>query len=308
MTTLLPTPGRRDRIVRGHRPDGPVTPDAAAPGLAAPIWRGLLEHRGARVGLVLAAALGLVAIVGPLLAADPNTPDYLNQLRPPSAAHPLGTDEAGRDLLARTVAATSTSLGAAVLVFAISTVVGLVLGVVAGSAGGILDVVVARVTDVLLGLPGLVLTLAVVGVLGPGFMNLVLAMTVTGWAGLARLARAVAAGADRRPDVIAARMAGASQRRVALDHVVPAAARQVAIAATLGLGDTVLALSALSFLGLGAQPPTAEWGNMLSTARDTLVVAPYQIIGPSAGLVLTVLSATLISEALRDVTDPGNRR
>lgn len=284
----------------------PAPPPVA--GAAEPVRRALWAHRGARVGLFIGAGLLLVAVVGPALTADPDRPDYSSQLLGPSTTHLLGTDEAGRDLLARTVAAASASLGAALLVFTISTVVGLVAGVVAGSAGGLVYTVLARVTDTLLGLPGLVLTLAVVGVVGPGFMNLVLAMTVTGWAGLARLARAVAAGAHADPHVIAARMAGASRLRVALDHVVPAAATQVVIAATLGLGDTVLALSGLSFLGLGAQPPTAEWGNMLSSARETLVVAPHQIIGPSAGIVLTVLSATLISEALRDVTDPGSRR
>lgn len=269
------------------------------------VWRALLRRPAARVGLALAAALALAALLGPPLAADPDLPDYADQLAAPSAAHPLGTDQSGRDLLARSLAGAQTSLGAALLVMSIAAAVGLVVGTVAGSVGGRVDAVLTRLTDVLLGLPSLVLTLAVVGVLGPGFWNLVLAMSATSWAGLARLARSVARGSDRRPDVVAARMAGVGRVRVALGHVLPAAASQVTVAATLGLGETVLALGGLSFLGLGAQPPTAEWGNMLATGRATFAFAPWQLIGPGVGLVLTVTAAALISDALRDVTDPG---
>ena len=271
------------------------------------VWRALLARPAARTGLVLAAVLALVALAGPLLVPDPDLPDYADQLAPPSAEHWLGTDESGRDLLARSIAGARTSLGAALLVMTIAAVIGLVVGTVAGTFGGVVDAVLTRVTDVLLGLPTLVLTLAVVAVLGPGFANLVLAMSVTSWAWLARLARSVARGSERRPDVIAARMAGAGRLRVALGHVLPAAATQVAVAATLGLGETVLALGGLSFLGLGAQPPTAEWGNMLATGRTTFAYAPWQLVGPGLGLVLSVTAAALVSDALRDAADPGRR-
>ncbi|MBM9466574.1 ABC transporter permease [Nakamurella leprariae] len=271
------------------------------------LWRGLWRHREGRIGLLLGGVLLLVAAFGPLLTADPNATDYANQLQGPSGAHWLGTDRAGRDLVARTVAGAQASLGAALLVMAISTAVGLLVGVIAGSAGGAVDAVLTRITDILLGLPGLVMTLALVGLLGPGFVNLVLAMSISSWAGLARLARAVARSSGSRPDVLAARMAGAGRIRIAVGHVLPAAAGQVLVAATLGLGEIVLALGGLSFLGLGAQPPTAEWGNMLASARETLASAPHQLIGPGLGLVLTVLAATLVSDALRDVTDLGNR-
>ncbi|MCW0215734.1 MAG: ABC transporter permease [Pseudonocardia sp.] len=269
------------------------------------VWRALLRRPAARVGLALAMVLVLLALVGPWFVPDPNLPDYTDQLAAPSASHPFGTDQAGRDLLARSVVGAQASLGAALLVMTIAAAVGLIVGTLAGAVGGIVDTVLTRATDVLLGLPALVLTLAVVGVLGPGFWNLVLAMSATSWAGLARLARSVARGSARRPDVVAARMAGIGPIRTTIGHVVPAATSQVLVAATLGLGETVLALGGLSFLGLGAQPPTAEWGNMLSDGRNTFAYAPWQLIGPGLGLILSVTAAALISDALRDATDPG---
>ncbi|WP_433497083.1 ABC transporter permease [Sphaerimonospora sp. CA-214678] len=285
------------------RPEVPAPPPAVRS-----VWPALLRRPAARVGLTLAAVLALAAFLGPLLTVDPDVPDYATKLAPPSSAHWLGTDHAGRDLLARTLAGARTSLGAALLVMTIAGVVGLLVGTLAGAIGGVVDTVLTRATDVLLGLPSLVLTLAVVGVLGPGFWNLVLAMSATSWAGLARLARSVARGSMRRPDVLAARMAGVGSVRSIAGHVVPNVASQVVVAATLGLGEAVLALGGLSFLGLGAQPPTSEWGTMLATGRETFAYAPWQLLGPGLGLVLSVAAAALISDALRDVTDPGRAK
>lgn len=272
-----------------------------------PLWHDLLARPAARVGLALGLVLVLAAAVGPLFLPHPDVPDYTDQLAAPGAAHWLGTDQSGRDLLARTLAGARTSLGAAVLVMAIAATVGLLVGTIAGALGGVVDTVLTRATDILLGLPSLVLTLAVVGVLGPGYTNLVLAMAATSWAGIARLARSVARGATTRPDVVAARMAGVGPVAAIVRHVLPGVAVQVAVAATLGLGETVLALGGLSFLGLGAQPPTAEWGTMLAAGRDTFAYAPWQLIGPGLGLVLSVAAATLVGDALRDVTDPTRR-
>lgn len=289
---------------------GILTP-AAPPvlrGLDGRTTRALLASPAARAGLTMAAVLLVAAVVGPWVLPDPDLPDYTRQLAPPSPGNLLGTDHAGRDLLARSVAGARSSLGAAVAVMVLSAVVGIVVGTLAGAVGGALDTVLTRATDVMLGLPTLVLTLAVVGVLGPGHLNLVLAMVVTSWASLARLARSVAQGARHRPDVVAARMAGVGPVRAVLTHVVPGVTAQVSVAATLGLGDAVLLLAGLSFLGLGAQPPTAEWGTMLAAGRETFAFAPWQLIGPGAGLVLAVAAATLVSDALRDVTDPRGHR
>lgn len=269
------------------------------------LWQRLRRRPAAWIGLALAVALAVVALVGPWFLPDPDLPDYARQLVAPGPEHWLGTDQSGRDLMARTVAGAGTSLGAAAVVVALSAVTGLVLGTLAGVLGGIVDTVVTRVVDVLLGLPSLVITLAIVGVLGPGFTNLVLAIALTMWAQPARIARSVARAAAERPDVVAARMAGIPPVRAALSHVLPDAGLHVLVVATLGLADAVVALGSLSFLGMGAQPPTAEWGSMLATSRDTFAYAPWQLVGPAAGLVLAVAAASLIGDALRDAADPG---
>jgi ABC-type dipeptide/oligopeptide/nickel transport system permease subunit len=279
--------------------------DADAPLATAGLGRRLLAHRGFLVGAILAVLLLALTFIGPLLTHDPNATDYAHQLLSPGSAHWLGTDGAGRDEFARTVAGARTSLGAALLVFVISTGVGVLVGVVAGLAGGPVDLVLSRIIDLLLGLPSLVLALAVVGALGPGFSHLVLAMAITGWAGLAKLSRAYTLGAPNRPDVLAARMAGIPMYRIAVGHVLPGVISQALIAATLLLGDTILGLAGLSFLGLGVQPPTAEWGAMLNEARADLTIAPWLLIGPGVGIIAAVTAATLISDALRDSSDPG---
>ncbi len=268
------------------------------------LWQRFQHRPAARIGLALAVLLAVLALVGPWLLPDPDLPDYTRQLAAPGPEHWLGTDQSGRDLLSRTVAGAGTSLGAAVLVMALAAGVGLVLGTLAGVLGGIVDAVVTRLVDVLLGLPALVITLALVGVLGPGFANLVLAIALTMWAQPARIARSIARGAADRPDVVAARMAGIPPVRAALAHVLPDAGLHVLVVATLGLADAVVSLGALSFLGMGAQPPTAEWGSMLATSRDTFAYAPWQLVGPAAGLVLAVAAASLIGDALRDAADP----
>ena len=222
------------------------------------LLRTLSRHWGFRVGALLAVMLAALALIGPLLAHGPNVTDYANQLASPGTRHWLGTDSAGRDEFARTVAGARTTLGAAILVFALTTVIGITVGTAAGFLGGIFDACVSRLIDLLLGLPSLVLALAVVGVLGPGFSHLILAMTITGWAGLAKVSRSYTIGARQRPDVTAARMAGISTARIFAGHVLPGAAVQALIAATLGLGDTILGLAGLrsSASACNRQPPS----------------------------------------------------
>jgi ABC-type dipeptide/oligopeptide/nickel transport system permease subunit len=285
-------------------PGAGAVPDAdAAP--SARLLRSLARHWGFRCGAVLAVLLAALALIGPFLAHGPDVTDYANQLAAPSAAHWLGTDGAGRDEFARTVAGARTTLGAALLVFSLTTVIGIAVGTAAGFLGGIVDACVSRVIDLLLGLPSLVLALAVVGALGPGFSHLVLAVTVTGWAGLAKLSRGYTTGARHRPDITAATMAGVREIRILAGHVLPGVTVQALIAATLGLGDTILGLAGLSFLGLGVQPPTAEWGSMLNDSQLYDTVAAWLVIGPGLGIIAAVTAATLISDALRDCTDPG---
>lgn len=276
---------------------------AASRELAPRLWSRLRRHGGFRIGAGGIVLLFAVALVGPMLVGDPNATDYRNQLASPSGAHWFGTDGNGRDLLARTVHAAGVSMQAALIVFVITTTIGLLLGVSSGLVGGWYDTVVSRFCDVMLGLPSLVLALAIVGALGPGFGNLILAMSLSGWAGLTKLARTLSMGARHRLDIMVARMAGVGRARIALTHVLPGVLAHTLIAATLGFGETILALAGLSFLGLGVQPPTAEWGSMLNESRLDLMVAPWLLLGPGIGLVLAVTSVTLVSDALRDSAD-----
>ncbi len=270
---------------------------------AATVSARLLRHSGFRTGVASLGILGVLVLIGQLVLGDPNATDYQNQLAPPSGKHWLGTDAMGRDMLARTVHGAQVSFRAATIIFVVTTIVGLLVGVLAGLLGSWFDQLASRICDVMLGLPSLILAMAIVGALGPGFGNLVLAMSLTGWAGSAKLARSIALEARMRPDVIAARMAGVPGIRIAIGHVLPGVSLQVLIAATLGLGEIILGLAGLSFLGLGVQPPTAEWGSMLNESRVDLMVAPWLLMGPGAGLVITVTSVTLISDALRDSAD-----
>lgn len=285
--------------------DKPPEPTKSA---VVPLSRRLLAHPGFLVGMGGVIVLAAIALIGPLLVGDPDTTRYAQQLHVPSTEFWLGTDSNGRDMLARTVHGARVSFEAALIVFSVTTALGIAIGVPAGLIGGRLDVLVCRACDVMLGLPSLIMALAIVGALGPGLANLVLAMSLTGWAGLARLSRALAISSRHRTDVMAARMAGISESRIAFGHVLPGVIAHSLIAATLGLGETILGLAGLSFLGLGVQPPTAEWGSMLNETRIDLSVAPWLLLGPGLGLVIVVISVTLISDALRDCVDVGEIR
>ncbi|MFB9903367.1 ABC transporter permease [Allokutzneria oryzae] len=252
------------------------------------------------LGTGLAALLGVLAIVVPLLTPDPNATDYGSKLAAPSWAHLLGTDQAGRDVLARTASGTWVSLGTALLVAAITFVVGLAVGLLAAVAGGAVDAVISRVIDVTLAVPQLVLALAIVGVLGPGHANLVLAMSIAGWAHLARFARAFASQQTERPFVLASRMAGIGRWRSAFRHIMPATATGVLAVTTLHIGEIVLSLAGLSFLGLGVSPPTAEWGQMVAEARGYVDRAPWLVLAPAAVLLISVAAASLLADAVQD--------
>ncbi|UGQ12198.1 ABC transporter permease [Yinghuangia sp. ASG 101] len=254
-----------------------------------------------RVGLVLAAAVALFALLGPLLADQPPDAIHLGaKLTGPSPEHWLGTDQFGRDQLARLADATRRSVLAALTVLAGSCTVSLVVGVTAGLARGVVDAVLMRVVDIVLAIPSLVLALAVVGLLGPGFGNLLLALVVSSWAANARLVRAFTLGVRDRPYIAAARLAGAGPLRVATGHILPAVVPQLVTVATLQLGGTVVALAGLSFLGLGAQPPAAELGAMLGDARAFAATAPWLLAAPATVVLAVTAAANLIGDALRD--------
>lgn len=274
------------------------------PAIPRTITRQVLKQRSAQTGLAIAILLIVSILAGPLLS--PYQPDEINlkeKLSPPSIKHWLGTDQFGRDQLTRLLAGGRRSLGAALLVLSIALVISLAIGIGAGMAGGILDAITMRIIDVMLALPRLVLALAVVGVLGVGFENLLLALVATLWAYYAKLARSYVRLARRRQDVVVDRLAGIGWTRIILGHIVPGVLMQLAIIATLDLGSIIISIAGLSFLGLGVQPPEAEWGAMIAESRLYFTTAPWLLIAPTVFIFFSVISANLIGNSIRNSTD-----
>ncbi|QPH56152.1 ABC transporter permease [Pontivivens ytuae] len=269
------------------------------------LLRRLWRHRSGRWGALIGLALLLFATVGAFWTPHaPDVPDYADALQSPSAAHPFGTDASGRDMFSRIMEGAHRSIGAALMVLGAVFAIGLVVGTLAGLTGGLTDTVLMRIADVAMTLPGLVLAFAVLGLLGPGFLNLLIALIIADWAWYARLSRSLSLDARRRPHVIAARMAGIPQWRIVLGHILPGVALQVGVVATLALGGMIGAISGFSFLGLGVQPPAAEWGALLAESRLFFSIAPWLLIAPAGAIFLSVLSANLLGNALRDVASP----
>jgi ABC-type dipeptide/oligopeptide/nickel transport system permease subunit len=267
------------------------------------LWR----HKAGRPGLLIGLALIAFAIIGAVWtphAAD--IPNYANALKPPNLSNPFGTDSTGRDLLSRAMNGAHRSIGAAVLVLGIVFVIGLAVGSLAGLAGGATDSILMRLADIAMTLPGLVLAFAVLGLLGPGFFNLLIALIVADWAWYARLSRSLALTASKKPHVIAAQMAGIPRWRVISGHILPGVALQVGVVASLALGGMIGAISGFSFLGLGVQPPHAEWGALLAESQLYFSVAPWLLVAPAGLIFLSVLSSNLIGNALSDVATPGD--
>lgn len=273
-----------------------------------------LARRCGRDRTVVAGALIVGIIAAAALAApwvaphDPTAVDSRAILAAPSAAHWLGTDNLGRDIFSRLVYGARWSLGAAASAAAVIVLIGISVGVVAGYAGGILDDVLMRIVDVLLAFPSLVLALAIVGTLGPSLINVMVGMVAIWWVDYARVMRGLTLGVRGREYVTAARCAGASAPWIVLRHVLPNVVPSVLVLATLELGGLILAISGLSFLGLGAQPPTPEWGTMLNDGRPFFQRAPQLMIYPGLAITLVVVGCNLLGDGLRDVLDPRMKR
>lgn len=260
-----------------------------------------------RVGVLLLGGIAVAAVLLPPLLPDPlQQPDLLGlAARPPSWAHPFGTDGLSRDVLARTMTGARWSLGLAVPAMLIATMVGTLVGLAAGVSGAAVDAVLMRIVDALLAIPRLFVLLLLMSTteqLPP--WGIAAALGLTGWFPLARLVRAEAMRLQSEEFVAAARALGASRVRLALRHLLPNTAGPLAVAATIGLGDAMLLEAGLGFLGLGLQPPTPTWGAMLHEGREVLTSAPWVSLFPGLLLVLTVLGAHLASDALRAALDP----
>src|SRR5947207_5034851 len=262
-----------------------------------------------RAGTIIVALAIIAALAGPLLwPHDPSAQELARRLEAPSLAHPLGLDELGRDILARLLQGARISLLVGIAVVSVSSTVGMVMGSIAGYFGGAIDDVISRAIDVLMAFPGILLAIALVAVLGPSLTNVVLALSVIGWVGYARLVRGQALRAREFEFVQAAKACGAGVPRIVIRHVLPTAIPAVVVQATLGMAGAIIAEAALSFLGLGVQPPTPSWGTMLDAGRAHIFDAPHLTIFPGLAIATLVLGFNFLGDGLRDRVDPKMAR
>ncbi|HEX4023045.1 MAG TPA: ABC transporter permease [Acidobacteriaceae bacterium] len=261
------------------------------------------------VGIVLLVVFVLMALLAPWLAPyDPSAIHLLSRLQPPSAAHWFGTDELGRDILSRVIYGARISMIVATSVVSMALFLGLILGGIAGYYGGWLDTVLnVLLMNTFLALPGLLLAIAFVAFLGPGMGNLILALSITGWVGYARLVRAQVLAVREREYVEASRALGARDLRIFVHHILPNIIQPILVQAAIGMAGTILAEATLSFLGLGVPPPTPSWGAMLNDARFHLFDAPHMVVFPGLAIMLCVLAFNFIGDGLRDQLDPRTR-
>lgn len=263
----------------------------------------------ATLGLFFLAIFIVLALFAPWIAPyDPAAIHLHTRLAAPSAAHWFGTDELGRDILSRVIFGTRISMMVATSVVSIALLTGIVLGSIAGYYGGWIDTFLnVLLMNAFMALPGILIAIALVAFLGPGMTNLILALSITGWVGYARLVRAQVLAVREREFVEAARAMGATDLRILLRHILPNIIQPVMVQAAIGMAGTILAEATLSFLGLGVPPPMPSWGVMLNDARAHLFDAPHMVLFPAIAIMLAVLSFNFIGDGLRDQLDPRTR-
>jgi peptide/nickel transport system permease protein len=286
--------------------DRPQSRRQASLGRAYGAWRIFGRNRLAMLGLGIVLALIVVAVLADVIA--PYSP-YIGDLEttrllPPSAQHWFGTDDQGRDILSRVIHGSRITLYVVVLVAILAAPIGLVVGTVAGYAGGWLDAVLMRITDIFLAFPRLILALAFVAALGPGIENAVIAIAITSWPPYARIARAETLTIRQADYIAAVQLIGASPWRIVLRHIVPLCVSSVIVRVTLDMAGIILTAAGLGFLGLGAQPPLAEWGAMIAQGRDQVFDAWWVAAAPGIAIVVVSLGFNLLGDGLRDVLDP----
>lgn len=265
----------------------------------------LFKRRLAAVALILICAILLLAVAAPLFAPyDPNNVVLEEKLSPPSSTHWLGTDHLGRDILSRLIYGTRVSVGSVAAIIACILVLGFAVGCLSGYAGGVIDSALMRFCDVFLTFPTFILAMFLIGVLGTGLTNVVIAIVLTHWAWYARLIRGFVLSLKNRDYILAARVAGTPRIKIVLRHIVPPVFAQLVILATMDIGHVMLHVSGLSFLGLGVTPPTPEWGVMINDARQFIWSSPGLIVYPGLMIFVTVMSFNLLGDALRDALDP----
>lgn len=273
------------------------------------MWDALRENTAAVVGLFIIVFLIIVAILGPLLMPyDPNFSDMTKSFFHPNAQHWFGTDQLGRDIFSRIIAGTRISLTVGLSAVAIALTTGVILGSVAGYFGGWLDTIIMRIMDMMLSIPSILLAIAFMAALGKGIDKAVIAIGLVSIPEYARIVRGSILSVKENDYVQAARVIGNKDSRIIFKHILPNVLSSIVVRATLGISSAVLDTSALGFLGLGVQPPAAEWGDMLGRARGFIFTAPYTLIFPGIAITITVLAFNLLGDGLRDALDPKSRK
>jgi peptide/nickel transport system permease protein len=270
-------------------------------------WQRLRRNRMAMAGAVIVGLMFFLALVAPLAGHDPGAIDVASRLQSPGLKHWLGTGDLGRDVFARILFGARISLLVGFVAVGIATLIGIVVGALAGYYGRWTDAVIMRFVDIMLCFPTFFLILAVIAFLEPSIWNIMIIIGLTGWMGVARLVRAEFLSLRERDFVLAARAMGASDGRIIFRHVLPNALSPILVSATLGVAGAILTESALSFLGIGVQPPTPSWGNMLIAGKQTLGTAWWLSAFPGLAILLTVLGYNLLGEGIRDALDPRIR-
>jgi peptide/nickel transport system permease protein len=264
-------------------------------------WKNLLHNRSVVLGGVLILSLFVIAVIGPEVAPnDPFQIDLTRQFEAPCRDFPFGTDHLGRCVLSRLLFGGSTSLGASVSISAAIMFIGMGIGLLAGMGNQAIDFVIMRIVDMLLSFPTLVLTLAVIGMLGPSLLSAAIGICLSWWPIYARLVRGIVLSAREKEFVVAARLIGTSGIRMAIRHILPQTLPPVLVLASLETGTMIMVFSGLGFLGLGVQPPQPEWGAMLNEARSYIFTAPYLMIAPGISIFTAVLGFSLFGEGLRE--------
>ena len=270
--------------------------------------RRITNHNLALVGLLILVPMFICAVTAPIISPhDPVEPDLKNILASPSLSHPFGTDTLGRDVFSRVIYGSRISLLVGFVSVGIATLIGIMVGALSGYSGGIVDELIMRFVDLMMCFPTFFLILAVIALLEPSIWNIMIVIGLTNWMGIARLVRAEIMSIKNKEYVLAAKAMGFPNRRIIFGHVLPNSLSPVYVVATLGIGGAILTESALSFLGIGVQPPTPSWGNILTQAKDNIEVAWWLSLYPGLAIFLTVMGYNLLGEGLRDIFDPRRR-
>jgi peptide/nickel transport system permease protein len=268
-------------------------------------WKRFSRNKLALAGGIIVAFLLFVAILAPLVSPyDPNDIDRKHILEPPGIQHPLGTDDLGRDVLSRMIWGSQISLSVGFVAVGISVVMGMIFGSLSGYYGGWMDRIIMRFIDIMLSVPTFFLILAVIAFIGSSIWNIMIIIGITSWMGVARLVRAEFLSLKEREYVLAARAVGASNMRIIFRHIMVNSLAPVLVSAVLGIAGAVLVESSLSFLGIGVQPPTPSWGNILTLGKDNMETAWWLSVFPGLAILITVLGYNLLGEGVRDALDP----